>query len=255
VELIVADVADPGTADLIAELDPEVVIHAAAQVSVAASMEDPALDRAVNVDGTANVLAGARAAGVRRFVFLSTGGGIYGECNGADETMLPKPKSYYSAHKYLAECYVRLRGVSYAVARLANVYGPRQRTDLEGGVVAIFMERLRNKSPIVVYGTGAQSRDFVYVADAADALLAMARSQRDGIWNVGTGQATSVMELLRKLEDIVGPATEVRHEPARPGDVRNSRLSIDSIEAELGWRPRYNLTEGLWSTLQVQSRT
>ncbi len=120
-----ADIADPNVVDAVASLDVEVVIHAAAQVSVAASMSNPVRDLDVNVRGTANVLAGSKAAGAERFVFLSTGGGIYGESDGADEETLPRPMSYYSAHKYLAERYVQFGGISYANARLANVYGPR----------------------------------------------------------------------------------------------------------------------------------
>jgi UDP-glucose 4-epimerase len=245
VTLVERDIAHPGVVDTIADLHPEVVIHAAAQVSVSASMQDPWLDLAVNVQGTANVLAGARAAGSSRFVFISSGGGIYGESNGADESTLPQPKSYDSAHKYLAERYVELSGLSYATARLANVYGTRQRSDLEGGVVAIFMERLRSKQPILINGTGEQRRDLVYVADVVDSILAMVDSYVDGVWNVGTGYSTSVLELLRTLEEQINPAVEVRHGPPRPGDVNNSRLSISSIEKDLGWRPKYDLAEGI----------
>jgi UDP-glucose 4-epimerase len=245
VEVIEADIADPGVVARISTLNLRAVVHAAAQVSVAASMEDPALDLAVNVGGTANVLAGARAAGAERFVFLSSGGGIYGETDGADENTLPRPKSYYGAHKYLAERYVELDGISYAIARLANVYGPRQRTDLEGGVVAIFAQRLRKGLPVTINGTGEQSRDFVHVGDVVDALLVMADSRIEGTWNVGTSRAISVLELLRALEAAIRPAVEVRHGPARHGDVRSSRLSIEAIERDLGWRPGYDLARGV----------
>lgn len=245
VDVVEADIADPGVVARISTLRPRAVIHAAAQVSVAASMEDPARDLAVNVGGTANVLAGARSAGAERFVFLSSGGGIYGETDGAAEDTLSRPKSYYGAHKYLAERYVEMDGISYAIARLANVYGPRQRTDLEGGVVAIFAERLREGLPVTINGTGEQSRDFVHVADVVDALLLMADSRLDGTWNVGTGRAVSVLELLRALEAEIQPAVEVRHGPARYGDVRRSRLSIEAIERDLGWRPGYDLAKGV----------
>lgn len=245
VKIIEADVADPGVVDIMAGLEIEAVIHAAGQASVATSMVDPTRDLAVNVVGTANVLAGAQASGARRFVFLSTGAGIYGESDGADENTLPRPQSYYSMHKYLAERYVEISGISYANARLANVYGPRQRTDSEGGVVAIFAERLKNGSPILINGTGDQSRDFVHVADVVDALLLMLRSRREGTWNVATAQLTSLLELLGLLEKAIGPATEVLHGPARPGDVKNSRLSAHAIRNDLGWRPRYDLAAGV----------
>jgi UDP-glucose 4-epimerase len=244
-KLVEMDITDAGVVEAIAELKPEVVIHAAAQVSVAVSMQDPNLDLAVNVQGTANVLEGAKAAGARRFVFVSSGGGVYGESDGAREDALPRPKSYYSAHKYLGERYAELSGLSYANARLANVYGSRQRSDLEGGVVAIFTERLQRGQPILINGTGEQRRDLVYVADVVDSLLTMARSDRDGTWNVGTGVSTSILELLHALEKEIGRATEVRYGPLRPGDVNNSRLSIASIENDLGWRPEYDLAGGI----------
>jgi UDP-glucose 4-epimerase len=255
VRLIEADIADPGVVNLISDLRPEVVVHAAAQVSVAASMQDLHLDLTVNVQGTANVLEGAKGAGTRRFVFISSGGGVYGESDGADENTLPRPKSYYSTHKYVGERYVELSGLSYANARLANIYGSRQRSDLEGGVVAIFTERLQNKQPILINGTGEQQRDLIYVADVVDSLLTMAKSDRDGTWNVGTGRSTSILELLHALEDQLEPAVEVRHGPPRPGDVKNSRLEIRSIRDDLGWEPRYGLAEGISEMLGRENAT
>ena len=253
VRLIEADIADPNVVSFIADLRPEVIIHAAAQVSVAVSMQNPHLDLAVNVQGTANVLEGAKVAGTRRFVFISSGGGVYGESDGADENTLPRPKSYYSAHKYVGECYVEFSGLSYANARLANVYGSRQRSDLEGGVVAIFTERLQKKQPILINGTGEQQRDLVYVADVVESLIAMAKSDRDGTWNVGTGRSTSILELLHALEEQIEPAVEVRHGPLRPGDVKSSRLEIRSIKDNLSWEPRYSLVDGISDMLSRET--
>ena len=253
-KLVEMNIADSEVVGVIADLRPEAVIHAAAQVSVASSMQDPYLDLEVNVGGTANVLAGAKAARSSRFVFLSSGGGIYGESDGANESSLPRPKSYYSAHKYLAERYVEFSGLSYAIARLANVYGSRQRSDLEGGVVAIFMERLRNEQPVLINGTGKQRRDLVYVADVVSALLTMMRSAADGVWNVGTGHSISVLELLRTLEEQIKPAVDIHHGPPRSGDVNDSRLSIELIEKDLHWQPRHYLAEGIADTLQPENR-
>ncbi|MFS8532945.1 NAD-dependent epimerase/dehydratase family protein [Sphaerobacter thermophilus] len=250
VETLDMDVADPRTVSAIAALRPDGIIHGAAQVSVPRSMADPDRDRAVNVVGTAHVLAGAREAGSPRVVFLSTGGGIYGESDGADEMTLPQPKSYYSAHKYLAERYLEYSGLPYAIARLANVYGPRQRSDLEGGVVAIFTERLSAGQPITIYGSGEQYRDFVYVADVVDAVLTMLDSSVDGMWNVATGEATTVNALLAALQERLGSTSAIVHEPPRPGDVFASRLSIDRIKADLGWSPRYDLAAGLDAMLK-----
>jgi UDP-glucose 4-epimerase len=136
-------------------------------------------------------------------------------------------------------------GLSYANARLANVYGSRQRSDLEGGVVAIFTERLQNRQPTLINGTGEQRRDLIYVADVVDSLLTMARSNRDGTWNVGTGVSTSNLEVLHALERKIEPATEIRHGPRRPGDIINSSLAIGSIENDPGWRPKYDLAGGI----------
>lgn len=254
VRLLQMDIADPQVVPAIGAERPDAIIHAAAQVSVPRSMQDPARDRAVNVVGTANVLEGARAARSRRVVFLSTGGGIYGETDGADELALPQPKSYYSAHKYLAERYLELSGLSYGIARLANVYGPRQRSDLEGGVIAIFVERLRDRLPITIYGSGEQYRDFVYVADAVSALLTMLDSDMNGAWNVATDATTTINDLLRVLETRLGPPAALSYAPSRAGDVLASRLRIDRIRTELGWSPRYDLAAGVDAMLRAGTR-
>lgn len=249
VRLIQADVSDARVSGVITELRPSAVIHAAAQVSVSSSVLDPARDRAVNVEGTANVISGSLKAGVERFVFLSSGGAVYGECDGASEFTLPKPASYYGAHKYLAERYLELSGLSYATARLANVYGPGQRAGLEGGVVAIFLEKLLGGDHITINGTGSQSRDFVYVSDVGDAVLTMLDSCLNGTWNVGTGLSTTILDLLLVLEDELGTTPSKSHVPPRPGDVENSRLLPDKFCKDLGWTPRHSLSSGLKQTL------
>jgi UDP-glucose 4-epimerase len=250
VPIICVDVADPFTIDHIAEARPHAIVHAAAQVSVPRSMAEPARDRDVNLTGTEHVIEGARQAGGSRVVFLSTGGGIYGETlEPATEERLPRPKAFYSIHKYAAERYLELSGLPYAIARLANVYGPRQRSDLEGGVVAILAERLAAGSPITIYGTGEQRRDFVHVADVASAVMAMLQTPECGMWNVGTGRATTINELLAEAEQIYGPAAELIRMPERAGDVFSSCLAVDKIARELGWCPAMSLADGL-RTLQ-----
>jgi UDP-glucose 4-epimerase len=246
VEVIRADIADPATIDAIAAARPDAIVHAAAQVSVPRSMADPDRDRMVNLVGTEHILAGAKAAGGARVVFVSTGGGIYGETpEPATEQTLPRPKAYYSIHKYAAERYLELSGLPYAIARLANVYGPRQRSDLEGGVVAILAERLAAGLPITIYGNGEQRRDFVHVSDVVRALIAMLRTGENGMWNVGTGTMTTVNALLRETERVFGAATAVEHVASRPGDVFQSCLAIDAIRRDLGWSPAITLSEGL----------
>jgi UDP-glucose 4-epimerase len=245
-ELVRQDVSLPATAAAVERLAPDVVVHAAAQVSVVRSQADPDRDRAVNLVGTQHVVAGARAAGVRRFVFLSSGGAVYGEADGARETDLPRPASYYAIHKLAAEHYVAVSGVPFAIARLANVYGPGQRSDLEGGVVAIFAEALAAARPVTIYGDGEQRRDFVHVADVVSAIVAMLDAEVvGGTWNVGSGTSISVNELLRSLESAAGRTVEHLHAPERSGELRNSRLNIERIRADLGWEPRLSLADGL----------
>ncbi|MFT4036980.1 MAG: NAD-dependent epimerase/dehydratase family protein [Thermomicrobiales bacterium] len=246
VPLIEADIADPATADAIAAVRPRAIIHAAAQISVPHSMVDPARDREVNLIGTQHVIAGARAAGNARVVFLSSGGGIYGETPvPATEDTLPRPKSYYSVHKYAAEQYLELSGLPYAIARLANVYGPRQRAGTEGAVAAIFAERLQGGLPITIHGDGEQRRDFVHVADVAAALTTLLRTPQSGVWNVGSGRAVTINALLAAAERAFGPAVSIHHAPARPGDVITSTLDVAKIARDLGWRAQIELEEGI----------
>ena len=178
-EVCEVDVADARATDEIVRLRPEVIVHAAAQVSVARSMVDPGEDWRVNVLGTQRVIEGARRVGAR-VVFLSSGGAIYGNTEGADEDALPSPMSYYAVHKYVAERYLALSGVSYAIARLANAYGPGQRAGLEGGVVAVFAEALASGEPITIHGSGDQRRDFVHVDDIVEALAGDGRDVEGG---------------------------------------------------------------------------
>ena len=241
------DIADARVIQCVSDADPEIVIHAAAQVSVSASVADPERDRSVNLRGTEHVLAGARNA--RRFVFVSSGGAVYGEADQARETDLPAPASPYGIHKLAAEWYVRTSGVPFSVVRYANVYGPRQRTDLEGGVVAIFTERLVAGLPITVHGDGKQSRDFVYVEDVAEATLASSLSEVSGVWNVSCGSTISIVDLLSAIENMSGLRAERVAAERRAGDITSSSLSNRKIIRELGWRPRHTLAEGLAITI------
>ena len=251
VETIVANVADPRIVDTIVRLKPDGMIHAAAQASVPRSMAEPQRDREINLLGTEHVIAAASRVKECRVVFVSTGGGIYGDTDGpATEQSVPRPKSYYSAHKYAAERYLEYSGLSYAIARLANVYGPRQRSDLEGGVVSIFAERLTQGQEVTIYGSGEQLRDFVHVSDVVRALLIMLDTRLDGLWNVGTGRQVSVNELLESMATVLDRPLHVRHVPSRPGDVFRSCLNVSRIENDLGWIPHVPLEVGVASLLQ-----
>jgi UDP-glucose 4-epimerase len=231
----------------------EVVFHLAAQADVQTSVQRPDFDASVNVVGTVRVLEAAREAGAQ-VVFTSTGGAIYGECDGpAAEGSPREPLSPYGIAKLCGEEYLRgwnrMHGSGNVVTRLGNVYGPRQDAGLEGGVVAIFLERMAGGAETVVYGDGGQTRDFVYVGDVVRALLAAA-GRDGGVFNVGTGQETTILDLHRVCAAVSGVEREPRFEEARLGDVRRSVLDASLAERELGWRPQVGLEEGLRLTWQ-----
>lgn len=243
--MVTHDIADASVVEVIAAARPDLIVHAAAQVSVTRSVADPERDEAVNVGGARNVVAGALAADVRRLVFVSSGGAIYGDADGATEDWPPDPQSPYGRNKLRAEEIVASAGIPYAIARLANVYGPGQRSDLEGGVVAIFMDAAISGRGVAIYGDGSQARDFVYLDDVVDALTTLSATHHSGIWNVASGAATSIHELLEQVERTVRGTVPHVHEPARSGEVYRSRLSIERITSETEWTPATSLADGL----------
>lgn len=230
-------------------VEAEVIFHLAAQADVQTSMQRPEYDAAVNVVGTVNVLGAAPTAQV---IFSSSGGAGYGECpEPASEQSPFLPLSAYGIAKKCGEEYLagwnRIHRAHHVSLRFANVYGPRQDSGLEGGVVAIFLERLATGEETVIFGDGTQARDFVYVDDIVDSLLA-AVGRAGGPYNVGTGRDTTVADLHAACERVAGVGRPPRHEPARLGDVQRSVLDARRIERELGWRPRVSLDDGLART-------
>ena len=233
------------------EIRPEAVVHLAAQADVGTSVEQPLFDAEVNVVGTLNVLEAARPHGAQ-VVFSSTGGAIYGECERpAREDDERRPLSPYGTAKLAGEEYLamwnRLHGTRHVALRFANVYGPRQLAKLEGGVVAIFTDRLRAGAGVTIYGDGEQTRDYVYVGDVVAAVLA-ALGRDGGVFNVGTGTETSVNELFEACRRVAGVEAEATHAPARAGEVIRSVLDVSRAERELGWRPQTSLADGLAKT-------
>jgi UDP-glucose 4-epimerase len=257
--LVEADVRDTAaTIAAVGEAAPEVVFHLAAQIDVRKSVADPAFDASANVGGTANLLEAARQAGARRFVFVSTGGAIYGEGEGQalplDESAPIAPLSPYGQSKFAAEGYLalyeRLYGLSGVSLRLGNVYGPRQDPLGEAGVIAIFCGLLRAGGRPTVYGDGRQTRDYIYVGDVVAAALAAAGSQARGAINIGTGVETDVLELASRLGELGdGDGFEPELAPARAGEVQRISLDASRAEQELGWRAETALADGLRLTL------
>ena len=247
--LHVADIRDPDA--VVDAVRPEVVFHLAAQANVRTSVERPDHDADVNVLGTIRVLDAARRHGAR-LVFSSTGGAIYGECDApAGEDAERRPLAPYGTSKLCGEEYLatwnRLHGTSHVSLRFGNVYGPRQEPHGEAGVVAIFMGLLEGSGTPTIYGDGRQTRDYVYVGDVVDAVLRAAEHD-GGVYNVGTGVETSVLELYEAIQAATGISREARHAPPRLGELQRSVLDPAAAARDLGWRPATRLAEGLRAT-------
>jgi UDP-glucose 4-epimerase len=253
-----ADIRDAAAMDaLLSQGEPGVVYHLAAQVSVTRSVSDPQHDASVNVLGTAVLLEAARRAGVPRFVYVSTGGALYGD---ADERPTPEtapiaPESPYGQSKWAAEGYARLyerlHGLSTLTLRLGNVYGPRQDPHGEAGVVAIFCDLLRAGRRPTVFGDGLQTRDYVHVDDVVAAVLAAGASDERGAVNVSRGVESSVLDLVQGLQALE-PAADFSpdHLAERPGESRHSCLDPSRAAQRLGWRAEVGLPDGLRATYE-----
>jgi UDP-glucose 4-epimerase len=250
VELVEQDIRD-GLGDLFTRVKPTVCFHLAAQIDVRVSVSQPDFDADVNILGTVRVLEAARGQGTK-VVFSSTGGAIYGECEApAPEDAPRRPIAPYGTSKLAAEEYLstynRLYGTGHVSLRYGNVYGPRQDPHGEAGVVAIFFSTLLGGAAPTVFGDGAQTRDYVYVGDVARATVAAAESD-GGVFNVGTGRETSVVELLGLCQQIAGTSFEPEFAPARPGELQRSVLDPSRAVDELGWRSEHSLENGLRET-------
>ena len=252
------DVRAEGLGAVVAAERPEIVSHHAAHVSVRRSVDDPVADASVNVLGSLNVLEAARRHGVRRVVFASTGGAIYGEPDvvPADETHPCRPQSPYAVAKLAVEQYLRYfrttYGLEVVILRYANVYGPRQDPHGEAGVVAIFVQKILAGLPPIIYGDGAQVRDYVHVADVVRANVAAFDVAPGGaepaVFNIATGRGTSVKGLWAALAEVARPAVAPRHEPAKAGDLARSILDPARAKRDLGWEPVIDLAAGLAGT-------
>ncbi|MFD0883596.1 NAD-dependent epimerase/dehydratase family protein [Streptosporangium algeriense] len=245
------DVTDAASVTaVVTETRPRIIYHLAAQIDVRASVTDPARDAAVNVGGTVNLLQAARQVDAK-LVFASTGGALYGTEAPvpSDEQVQPAPEAPYGTAKYCAEQYLglfnRLHGTRHAALRLGNVYGPRQDPAGEAGVVAIFSGCAHTGQRPTIFGDGTQTRDYVYVGDVVTAFLAAGDTQAGGVWNIGTGQETSVLELIKHIGQAAGHDIEPVFAAARPGELQRSALTAAAAEHDLGWTATTSIAEGI----------
>jgi UDP-glucose 4-epimerase len=257
-----ADLTDSAAVErCFAEFRPEVVDHHAAQIDVRRSVDDPVFDAGTNIVGALGLLQACTRHGVRKFVYASTGGALYGEGRQlpATEQHPVNPESPYGVSKHTLEHYLYLwkllHGLEYTVLRYPNVYGPRQNPHGEAGVNAIFiLLMLQGKRPRI-FGTGEQVRDYLYVMDVVEA-NDMALAQGGGeIVNLGTGIGTSVNDIFRELKAIVGFEGEPVYETARPGEVQRIYLDATRAKMVLGWTPRMSFRDGLAQTVEWSRRT
>jgi UDP-glucose 4-epimerase len=249
-ELHEADIRSPD--DVFDAVKPDAVLHLAAQADVRVSVERPDHDADVNVIGTVRIVEAARRHGAK-IVFSSTGGAIYGECDGPAPEDAPRlPLAPYGTSKLAGEEYLatwnRLYGTRHVSLRFGNVYGPRQEAHGEAGVVAIFMGLLQSGGTPKVFGDGTQTRDYVYVGDVARAVLLALGHDRGGVYNVGTATETSVLELYDGIQEASGIERPAQFAPARLGELQRSVLDISLAGRELGWKPELGLADGLAAT-------
>ncbi len=252
------DLCDPAIALVFQIEKPELVIHHAAQVSVNNSQENPVFDAVNNIIGSLNLYENCRQYKVKKIIYASSAA-IYGEplYLGIDEKHPVKPLSFYGLSKYLAEIYLRyyagLFGLKFTILRYANVYGPRQRSDGEGGAIAIFLSSLLKGESPVIYGQGEQSRDFIYVADIVEAnIQALTRAENE-VLNLGTGIELSINQLYASIEALLCTQLQPVYLPERPGDIMHSYFDQRKAAKLLDWKASYPLQEGLRKTIEYMS--
>ncbi|WP_261304758.1 NAD-dependent epimerase/dehydratase family protein [Paenibacillus andongensis] len=248
-----ADISSEQIKPLIVDIRPDVVFHLAAQADVQRSIQNPGYDAMVNLVGTIYLLEACRDAAVSKFIFASTSA-VYGNLQKEQivETDPTSPISYYGISKYSAESYIRvfqqLYGLPYTILRYGNVYGPRQTPKGEGGVVAVFMERIQQGAPLTIHGDGEQTRDFVYVKDVVRANVAAMKRGEQEIIHVSTANRTSINDLARLLTQFHGTDLPIIHSLAREGDIKHSNLNNQKGLECLGWQAKYEIRAGLEET-------
>jgi UDP-glucose 4-epimerase len=255
------DIAEGEAAEQIEQIKPDVLSHHAAQMDVRHSVADPAFDARVNIIGFINLLEASKNAGVKKVIFASSGGAVYGEQEvfPAPESHVTQPASPYGVSKRTGELYLsyyhQAFGMPFIALRYANVYGPRQSAKGEAGVVAIFLSLLLSGKTPVINGDGRQTRDYVYVGDVVAANVAALESSFIGQINIGTGIETDVVTIFKHLRDAVGSQVDAQHGPAKTGEQRRSCLDATRAAEILGWRPQMALPEGLRRTAVFYQET
>lgn len=254
-KFVKANICDKNIYKLFEEEKFDVVNHHAAQMDVRRSVKDPEFDATTNILGTINLLQNCVKFGVKKFMFASTGGAVYGEQDyfPADEKHNTQPKSPYGISKLAVEKYLYFYNsehkLKYTILRYANIYGPRQNPFGEAGVVAIFSTKLLKGEQPIINGHGKQTRDYVFVGDVVRANLLTLNDEVSDIYNIGTGIETDVNQLFRYLNDITKSNKEEKHGPTAAGEQLRSVITSDKIFNKFSWRPSTKLEDGLKLTV------
>jgi len=249
------NILDKRVSEVFNEVKPDLVIHEAAHINVENSIKNPMYDAEVNILGTLNILECCRMFGIKKIIYPSSAA-IFGNpvYLPIDENHPLNMVSDYGVTKHTVEHYLKvykeLYGIDYVVLRYSNVYGPRQDSSGEGGVIAIFCERISQGIPPCIYGDGEQIRDFVFVKDVASANILALESDKIDIFNVCTNSKISINDLFGTLSGLQGSRLEAIRVSPRSGDIRTSYMSYSLIYRELGWSPQYSLHQGLKETLE-----
>ena len=253
-QFIKVDITSPAAAEAIKKISPDVIVHAAAQMSVSQSMKDPVNDVNINLIGLLNILSALDVNKLPYFVFISTGGAIYGEQDifPAPETHEIRPTSVYGQSKYASELYLglwrRVYDLKYGVVRLANVYGPRQNPHGEAGVVAIFCKKLLAGEIPTINGTGEFTRDYIFVSDVVNAIEILIKGKSLGTYNIGTGREISVNNLYQVLMQAVKMDVKPAYGPQRAGDQQRSVIDSALASKELSWQVKVSFEDGIKKT-------
>jgi UDP-glucose 4-epimerase len=253
------DIQSPKISEIFKKERPEIIFHLAAQVNIRESVKNPKKDARINILGSLNLLQCCKKFKVKKIIFASSGGAVYGQAKviPTKETQKLLPQSPYGIAKMATEKYLEFFGKNYGLdwisLRLSNVYGPRQRGDQETGVVAIFCKRLLKTKPIIIFGSGRQTRDFLYVKDAISAFVLVSRIDtrnfKKRCFNIGTQKETSINKLLNLISKILNIKPKVKKEEKKEGDVFRSCLDITLAKKFFGWEPKYSLEKGLKETI------
>jgi len=249
------NIQDPKISQIFKKEKPEIVFHFAAQIDVRKSVEDPFESAKDNVLGSLNLLENCRRFKIKKFIFASTGGAIYG-----DAKVIPTPENYpelplspYGIEKLTIDKYLnyyhKVFNLPYISLRLANVYGPRQNAKGEAGVIAIFCDKMFSKKQLVINGNGKQTRDFVFVEDVVEATILAMKSKKSGVYNIGTAIETNINTIFKELKKIINSDCKENYQPGKSGEQKRSCLDYSKAKKELGWQAKYSLERGLKKTI------